>query len=178
MSPAEAKNFETAPDKAFTITRTLDAPRDLVWKCWTELEHMKAWWGPKGTKIVADSTLDLKSSGMFHYGMQMPDGNVMWGKMVYREIKAPELIVCVVSFSDKAKGFTRHPMAPNWPIETLSRTTFTEKDGKTIMHLTWRAINATQEERDLFDASHDSMNGGFSGTFEQLTAYLAKIQGK
>lgn len=176
MSPAEARTFETTPEKAFTITRTLDAPRELVWNCWTDINHVKNWWGPKGAKILAGSTLELKPGGMFHYGIEMPDGNVMWGKMVYREIKAPELLVCVMSFSDKDRGYTRHPMAAKWPIETLTRTTFTEKDGKTIMHLTWRAINATQEERDLFDASHDSMKGGFSGTFEQLTAYLAKIQ--
>jgi hypothetical protein len=44
------------------------------------------------------------------------------------------------------------------------------------MSLHWRAINATPEEIALFDASHDSMTGGFSGTFEQLTAYLAKAQ--
>ena len=178
MNSEAAKHFETSPEKAFTITRTLDAPRDLVWKCWTDVNHMKQWFGPQGTQIVANSTLELKPGGMFHYGMALPDGNVMWGKMVYREIKAPELLVCVVSFSDKDKGFTRHPMSAKWPIETLSRTTFTEKDGKTIMHLTWRAINATQEERDLFDASHESMTMGFNGTLEQLTAYLAKVQGK
>ena len=63
-------------------------------------------------------------------------------------------------------------------MEMLSRTTFREENGKTIMHQTSRAINATQEERDLFDASHDSMTMGFNGTLEQLTAYLAKLQSK
>ena len=178
MSPAEAKNFETAPEKAFTITRTLDAPRELVWKCRTDINHMKQWWAPMGTKIVADSTLELKPDGMFHYGMDLPDGNLMWGKMVFREIKAPEFFECVLAFSDKDRGTTRHPMAPVWPVETLSRTTFTEKDGKTIMEITLRAVNATQEERDLFDASHDSMNMGFSRTLEQFAAYLAKVQSK
>ncbi len=135
-----------------------------MWECWTDLAHMKNWWGPKGTKIAAYSSLELKPGGIFHYVIELPDESLMWDKMVYREIEAAELIECVMSFSDKSKGFSRHPMAPNWPMETLVRTTFTEKDGKTVMYLTWRAINATQEERDLFDASHDSWNCGFSGT--------------
>jgi len=174
----DAKTFETAPEKAFTITRTFNAPRDLVWKCWTDINHMKQWFGPKGTKIVGDSTLELKPGGMFHYGMQMPDGNVMWGKQIYREIKEPELLVVVTSFSDKDRGYTRHPMAPKWPLEMLSRTTFQEESGKTIMHLTCYPINATEEECALFDSSHSSMNGGFAGTFAQLDEYLASIQRK
>jgi uncharacterized protein YndB with AHSA1/START domain len=178
MSTAESENFETAPNKAFTIARTLDAPRDLVWKCRTDINHMKQWWAPMGTKIVADSTLELKPGGLFHYGMEMPDGNVVWGKMVHRTIKEPELLECVLSFSDKTCGSTRHPMAPKWPMEVLSRMTFTEEGGKTVVRLTARAINATEGERDLFDASHDSMTTGFSGTLGQLTAYVAKIQGK
>ncbi len=36
---------------AFTMSRVFDAPRELVWKCFTELEHMKQWWGPKGFKV-------------------------------------------------------------------------------------------------------------------------------
>jgi uncharacterized protein YndB with AHSA1/START domain len=159
----------------FVISRTLDAPRDLVWNAWTQPEHLRQWWGPKDFKVVA-CDIDLRPGGVFHYGLQAPDGNTMWGKWTFREIKAPELMVVVVSFSDKDRGVTRHPMAPNWPLETLSRTTFEEQDGKTLMTLRWRAINATPEEIAMFDASHESMKGGFSGTFEQLTAYLAKIQ--
>jgi len=159
----------------FVISRTLDAPHDLVWQTWTQPEHLNRWWGPKGFKVVA-CDIDLRPGGVLHYGLQSPDGNTMWGKWTFREIKAPELMVVVVSFSDKDRGVTRHPMAPSWPLETLSRTTFEEKDGKTLMTLRWRPINATPEEIAMFDASHESMTGGFSGTFEQLTAYLAAIQ--
>jgi uncharacterized protein YndB with AHSA1/START domain len=159
----------------FVITRSLDAPRDLVWNAWTQPEHLRQWWGPKGFEVAA-CDIDLRPGGVFHYGLKGPDGNTMWGKWTFREIKAPELMVVVVSFSDKDRGVTRHPMAPNWPLETLSRTTFEEQDGKTLMTLRWRAINATPEEIAMFDASHESMKGGFSGTFEQLTAYLARIQ--
>lgn len=175
MAPTSKATERLDGTKDFVISRTLDAPRDLVWKAWTDPQHLRQWWGPKGFEVVT-CDIDLRPGGVFHYGLKGPDGSTMWGKWVFREIKAPELLVVVVSFSDANRGITRHPMAANWPLETLSRTTFTEKDGKTTMSLHWRAINATPEEIALFDASHDSMTGGFSGTFEQLTAYLAKAQ--
>ena len=56
----------------FVISRVLDAPRDLVWKCFTDPGHMQQWWGPKGVKILS-SKLDLRVGGTYHYGMQTPD---------------------------------------------------------------------------------------------------------
>jgi len=99
---------------------------------------------------------------------------VMWAKFVYREIAAPERLVWVHSFSDEAGGLTRHPMSPTWPLEMLSTVTFTEEPGgKTKVNLRWSPLNATAEEQATFNAAHDSMNGGWAGTFERLDAYLA-----
>ena len=99
----------------FVISRVFDAPRDLVWKTFTDPEHMRHWWGPKGFSVIA-SKMDLRPGGGYHYGLKAPDGAAMWGKMVYREIVAPERIVFINSFSDEAGGTTRHPMAPTWPM--------------------------------------------------------------
>lgn len=160
----------------FVISRVLDAPRDLVWKCFTDPEHMKQWWGPKGAKILA-SKMDLRVSGTYHYGMQTPDGKSMWGKFVYREITPPGRIVLINSFSDEAGGVTRHPMAPNWPLQMLSTFTFEEQPvGKTKFTVRWTPFEATEEERKTFDAGHASMTQGWSGTLEQLEAYLAKAK--
>jgi uncharacterized protein YndB with AHSA1/START domain len=79
------------PDQAaktvndFVISRVLDAPRDLVWRCFTQVDHLKQWWGPKGVKI-ARANVDFRVGGSFHYAMQPPSGDIMWGKMTYREI--------------------------------------------------------------------------------------------
>ena len=100
--------------KDFVISRVLDAPRDLVWKCFTDPERMKQWWGPKGVK-VRKSKMDLRAGGSYHYAMETPDGKVMWGKFVYREITPPERLVFINSFSDEAGGLTRHPMNRNRP---------------------------------------------------------------
>jgi uncharacterized protein YndB with AHSA1/START domain len=153
-----------------------DAPRDLVWKCFTDPAHMKGWWGPKGVKVVR-SEMDLRPGGTYHYGMQMPDGAVMWGRFVYREIVPPEKLVFINSFSDEKGGLTRHPLAPTWPLELLSVFTFEEQlGGKTKFTIRWTPHNATEEERKAFDAGHASMNQGWGGTMEQLEAYLAQAK--
>jgi uncharacterized protein YndB with AHSA1/START domain len=158
----------------FVISRVFDAPRDLVWKCFTEPGRMQQWWGPKGVEVVA-SKMDLRVGGTYHYAMKTPDGQVMWGKMVYREIAPPRRMVFINSFSDEAGGVTRHPLAPTWPLEMLSTFSFDDEPrGKTGLTVRWSPHNATDEERKTFDGGHDSMTKGWSGTMEQLEAYLAK----
>ncbi len=157
----------------FVITRVFDAPRDLLWRAFTEPEHMKQWWGPKGSVIVA-SKMDLRIGGTYHGAMRSPDGQVMWAKFVYREIVPPRRLVWVHSFSDEAMGLTRHPMSPTWPLEMLTTVTFDEEPGgKTKVTLRWSPMNATAEEQATFDAAHGGMQGGWTGTFERLDAYLA-----
>jgi uncharacterized protein YndB with AHSA1/START domain len=157
----------------FVISRVFDAPRDLVWKVFTDPEHMKHWWGPKGF-TVTQSKMDLRPGGTFHYSLRGPDGNAMWGKMVYREITPRSRIVFVNSFSDEAGGVTRHPMAPTWPLEMLSTFLFEEQGGKTKFTVKWSPLNATEEERATFAAGHGSMTQGWTGTLDQLAAYLTK----
>jgi uncharacterized protein YndB with AHSA1/START domain len=164
---AEAKNTD------FVISRVFNAPRGVLWRCFTEPERMKEWWGPKGATIVS-SKMDFRVGGTYLGAMRGGDGPVMWAKFVYREIAAPERLVWVHSFSDEAGGLTRHPMSPTWPLEMLSTVTFTEEPGgKTKVNLRWSPLNATAEEQATFNAAHDSMNGGWAGTFERLDAYLA-----
>jgi uncharacterized protein YndB with AHSA1/START domain len=96
------------------------------------------------------------------------------GKWTFLEIVPPEKLVVIVSFSDAQGGVTRHPLSAAWPLETLSTTTLTEHDGKTTLTLAWSAFNATDTERQTFDSNHAGMTQGWSGTMEQLTAYLAR----
>lgn len=174
MSAAAAKK-ETPLEKQFVISRLLKAPRELVFACFTDPAHMKEWWGPKGVKVVA-ANMDLRPGGSYHYGMQTPDGSVMWGKFVYREIEKPSRIVLVSAFSDEAGGITRHPMAPTWPLQMLSTFLFeTEGDG-TRLTIKWVPLTPTDAERATFEGGFASMNQGWSGTFEQLEAYLARVK--
>jgi uncharacterized protein YndB with AHSA1/START domain len=163
-----------AQSKDFTMSRVFDAPRDLLWQCFTDPERMKQWWGPKGVKIRA-SKMDLRVGGTYHYGMETPDGKVMWGKFVYREITPPQRLVFINSFSDEAGGLTRHPLSPTWPLQMLSTFTFEEQPGgRTKFTVRWTPHDATEEERKTFDAGHGSMTQGWGGTLDQLAGYLSK----
>jgi uncharacterized protein YndB with AHSA1/START domain len=154
------------------LSRVFDAPRDLLWKCFTDPERMKHWWGPKGVNVVK-AKMDLRAGGTYHYGMQTPDGKVMWGKFAYREIVQPEKLVFINSFSDEKGGITRHPLSPSWPLQLLSVFTFEEQPGgKTRFTIRWSPHNATAEEQKTFDAGHASMTQGWGDTMEQFEAYL------
>ena len=163
----------TAAPGEFVITRVLAAPRALVWQAWTQVEHLQAWFGPKGfTTPVA--RLDLRVGGVFHYCMLSPDGGKMWGRFVYREITPPERLVWVNSFSDENGGLGRHPFSATWPQEMLTVVTFAEAPGQTVLTIRWTALNASAEEQQTFDSNFDSMNQGWGGTMAQLEAHLAK----
>jgi len=169
-----SKDAQTASSvREFTISRTFDAPRELMFKLWTDPGHMQRWWGPKGFTSVY-SKMDLRPGGLYHYCIRSPDGDDMWGKFVYREIVNPERIVFVNSFSDEKGGVTRHPMHLAWPLEMLSTITFIEQAGKTTVTVQWLPLNATQEERKTFEDGRQSMQLGWTGTFERLAEYLAE----
>jgi uncharacterized protein YndB with AHSA1/START domain len=169
----------TKPEaEPFVIARVFNAPRELVFKAFTDPEMMKHWWGPKGFKVVAQ-TMDLRPGGMYHYGLVAADGNAIWGRMIYREIAAPERVVFVNSFSDEKAGLTRHPMSAGWPLEILSTIVFEDLgDGRTRMTITSLPINETDAERETFNKGRASMTGGWTGTLDQLAAYLAQVRGQ
>ena len=168
------KNAEINADNfVFTIERTFDAPRERVWKAWTDEHLLSLWFGPKGCPI-GFGKMDLRVDGSYLYRMDMPNGDQWWGKWIFKEIVKPERLVMITGFSDSNGEMTRHPLAPAWPLQMHSITTFTENDGKTTISLEWTAYNATEQERQTFFEGKDSMNKGWGGTFEQLEAFLAK----
>ena len=171
-----ADRLKAMKQEDFIITRELDAPRDLVFRVWTECEHLSQWWGPKGFTVF-HCNVDLRPGGTFHYGMRAPnDGPEMWGKFVYVDVARPERLVYLASFSDAAGATTRHPMAVDWPLEMKNTVTFEEKNGKTLVTLRSSPHNASEREAATFHANHASMNGGFSGTFATLEAYLTTLR--
>ncbi len=156
----------------FIITRTVDAPRALVWKMWSDPVHLSHWWGPKGLSLRVGK-LEFKPGGMFHYAMGSPDGKEMWGRFVYGDIVAPEKIVFINSFADAEGNVIRAPFSPVWPLEVHNTLTLEERDGKTVVTLRGYPLNASEIELQTFKAMHQSMRMGFGGTFDQLDAYIA-----
>lgn len=163
-------------NQGLLLKRTFDAPRELVYKVWTDPVHFGKWWGPKGFALEVVK-MDVRPGGMFLGCQKSPDGNhTMWGRFVYQEVKEPEKLVYIQSFSDEEGNVIRAPFNPNWPLEILNILTLEEHGGKTTLTLQGGPVNASAEEQAAFDGMAPMVAQGFEGTFEQLSEYLALQQ--
>jgi uncharacterized protein YndB with AHSA1/START domain len=156
------------------LTRTFDAPRDLVYKAYTEAEHLAHWWAPKGFTVEVHH-LDVRPGGIFHY-CQRNEQMAMWGLFVYHDVSAPERLVFINSFSDPERHIVRSPFSATWPLEVMNVLELSEENGKTTITMHAGPHNATDEERKTFTESRPMLQGGFKGTLDLLEAYLATIK--
>ncbi len=128
---------ESAPKNELIITRIFDAPRELVWKAWTDPEHVKRWWGPKDY-TAPSCNIDLREGGKYLYCMRSPEGQNYWSTGVYREIVEPERIVYTHSFADEKGNVvpaTHYSMSVDFPLETQVTVTFDLHEGKVKLTL-------------------------------------------
>lgn len=154
----------------FTIAREVDAPREEVWRAFTDAEQIKQWFGPKGCTIPF-CQVELKPGGAARYCMEY-NGVKMWGKWAYKELRAPERLVAIVSFTDETGKVIPHPASPDWPLEILSTVTFIENHGRTAINVEWTPHNASDREREVFAEGHESMRQGWGGSLEMLAEWL------
>lgn len=148
------------------ITRTFDAPRELVWKAWTEPERLGRWWGPQGFTSPA-CTIDLRVGGTYLYCMRSPEGKDYWSTGVYREIVAPSLLVCSDSFADEEGNVvpaSHYGMDPGFPLELRITVTLEEHGGRTKMILKHAGF-PPGEMRELCEA-------GWNQSFDKLAESL------
>ncbi|MEC9369550.1 MAG: SRPBCC domain-containing protein [Pseudomonadota bacterium] len=158
----------------FTFERTLDAPRDLVWKMWTVGEHLAQWWGPKGCKLHVEKA-DVRPGGTFHYAMRFSNGAEMWGLIAYQEVEAPSRLAYVSSFSNPGGEVVRAPFSQDFPLRVLNVMTFVDRSGGTRVTLTGKPLEASPVELAKYVEMFGSMEKGFGGTFEQLETYLVGL---
>jgi len=157
---AAGSNVAAAPrELELVITRIFDAPRQLVFKAWTEPEHLVRWWGPQGFTLPS-CNIDLRPGRAYRFHMRARDGTNHWLQGVYREIVEPERIVCTFAWTDAAGQPTRP--------ETLLTVTFEEHGAKTTLtlhQLVFESVTARDEHRE-----------GWGGALERLTEYLATVR--
>lgn len=90
----DAKSAELTWDieRELVLSRVFDAPRELVFKAWTEKEHLPKWFGPKGYACTTRE-IDVRVGGRWRYDMTGPEGQLWSSRMVFLEVKYPERIV-------------------------------------------------------------------------------------
>ncbi len=142
-------------DRTLTITRTFDAPRELVFKVWSQPEHLVRWWGPKGF-TTPSCEMEFRPGGSYRTVMRSAEGKNICMRGVYREVVPPERLVMTFAWEDEA-GQLGH--------ETLVTVTFDDEVGKT--RLTFH--------QGVFDTveARDSHFGGWNEFMDSLADYLA-----
>ena len=149
-----------ADEPIIVMTRTLNAPRALVWEAWTNPKHVEKWWGPHKYKVVV-LTFDFRPGGAWRIEHRGPDGEVYTFKGTYREIVEPEKIVNTFGVEGMFDG-----------KEGLESHFFEEVDGRTH----YKAVSRfdTFEERDGLIAS--GMEVGANESFDRLEELLAELR--
>jgi uncharacterized protein YndB with AHSA1/START domain len=79
-------------ERELVFTRVFDAPRALVWKAWTDPQHVARWWGPNGFTTTTE-VMDVRPGGEWKHTMHGPDGKDYPNKKVYLEAVKPERLV-------------------------------------------------------------------------------------
>jgi uncharacterized protein YndB with AHSA1/START domain len=139
------------------IERLFDAPRDLVFKAWTNPEHLAQWWGPKGFASTVQK-IEFRPGGTYLIHMRSAVGTDHWSQGVYQEIVVPEKLVMVGSWVD-ARGTPTSP-------QTVLTVTFEDVSGKT--RLTLHQIFESEGAR----TAH---RGGWTSSLERLAEHLSSI---
>jgi len=141
-----------------SMTRTLDAPRDLVFAAWTDPEHLKHWWGPTGfTNPVCE--FDARPGGAIRIHMRAPDGMVypMTGTVV--EIVEPERLVFMSAALDKDG---------NAMFENLNTVTFAEHGSQTKLTLHAKVKSATEQAAPYLKG----MDEGWKLTLDRMEEFV------
>ncbi len=152
-------SIKTNKEKELALTRVFDAPRELVFKVWTDPKHVAQWWGPRGfTNPVCE--LDLRPGGAILIHMRSPDGIVYPMTGVFQEVVPPERLV----FTSAALDSDGNPM-----FEVLTTVTFAEEGGKTKQILRARVIKKTAQAAPYLAG----MEQGWTQSLERLAAYVS-----
>jgi uncharacterized protein YndB with AHSA1/START domain len=122
-------------DREIVLTRVINAPRELVFRAWTDPEQIPKWFGPSGF-VCTTHEIDIRVGGRWRFDMRGPDGTMYPNRMVFLEIRSPEIIV-----------MNHGHDVDDDPTRFRVTITFDEqKDKKTV--LTLRQLHPTKAQRD------------------------------
>jgi uncharacterized protein YndB with AHSA1/START domain len=157
----------------YVLERVFDAPRELVWRTWTEPELLARWYGPNVETIV--HRLDVKPGGLWLNEMRWGD-RANFERVEYTEVMPPERLVWLHSTADADWNAVSNPMMPDWPRVLLTTVTFEEEDGRTKMRLTWVPHGASEAEIACFAAAMEGLDKGWGAGMKLLEELLAELQ--
>ncbi|MDD9921123.1 MAG: SRPBCC domain-containing protein [Boseongicola sp.] len=157
----------------YILERTFDAPRELVWRTFTESELLSHWYGPGVETVIHE--LNVTPGGVWLNEMKMGE-NSYYQRAEYLEVEAPGRLVWLHSTADAEWNIADNPMMPNWPKVLMTVVTFEENDGKTNMRLTWEPHESSPEEIEVFSQAIAGLDQGWGKGMEMLAELLESLQ--
>ena len=158
----------------FVLEREFNAPRDLVWRTWTEQKFLARWYGP-GVETVIHS-LNVVSGGEWLVEMRW-DGGGNFQKAEYLDVRPPEKLVWLQSMTDDNWELASNPQMPDWPRFLKTEITFEEISANaTKMVLRWTPYEATPAELACFAGAIDRLGQGWGAGMAIIDEILAELQ--
>jgi uncharacterized protein YndB with AHSA1/START domain len=147
--------FSTPSDQEIVMTRIFDAPRELVFKAYTDPQAIEQWWGPRIYVTIVDQ-MDVRPGGKWRFINRNSDGAEFAFHGEYQEVVPPERLVCTFEF----EGMSGHVV--------ISTLIFEDLGGKT--KVTSTSLFPTVDDRDgMLDSG---MESGARDSWERLAEYL------
>ncbi|HEY2156631.1 MAG TPA: SRPBCC domain-containing protein [Isosphaeraceae bacterium] len=143
VATAPAKS--STSDRELVATRVFDAPRELVFKLWTDPEHVAKWWGPRGFTITTAS-MDVRAGGVWRFRMHGPDGVDYPNRIKYTEVVEPERL-----------AYEHGGDVDGEPVNFEVTATFEDVGGKT--KLTLRSLFPSAEALAFVVEKHGAAEG-------------------
>lgn len=157
----------------FVLERRFNAPRELVWRSWTEPELLARWYGP-GVETVIHK-LDVTPGGLWLNEMKMGGGS-HYQRVEYMDVVAPEKLVWLHSVADAAWNIASNPMMPDWPRVLLTTVTFLEDGDQTLVRLVWTPHEASEAEISCFAGAISGLDKGWGKGMDLLAELLEELQ--
>ncbi|MDD9271642.1 SRPBCC family protein [Paenibacillus sp. GCM10023248] len=140
------------------VTRMFSAPRELVFRTWTDPAHLTNWWGPQGFTLTIHS-IDVNPGGVWRYTMHGPDGTDYENKISYIEVIRPETLVYSHGDAEEDEQFR-------------VTVNFADRDGRT--ELTMRSLFKSAEDLEYVVKNYGAVEGA-KQTLDRLAQELAKL---
>ena len=159
MTVKSSLDLDTDPRSIIGI-REFDAPRELVFSCWTDVKHLAQWWGPNGFTTTT-SSFDFRPGGVWRFVMHGPDGRDYQNRITFEEIVPPQRIVYRHGGGDDVE-----------PVRFTQTIVFDDLGGRT--RVTWRSDFPSAAERDRVIKEHGA-DKGLTQTMARLAEFVSAV---
>lgn len=158
----------------YILDRIFDAPREMVWRAWTDPDLLHRWYGPGADTTIHE--FDLKPGGLWLNEMRWGD-KANYQKVVFEDVTPPEKMVWRhYSSTDSDWNTIANPMMPDWPPILLTTVVFEDKGAQTKVRLSQTPIDATEAEIACFTAMMAGMDKGWGSGYTIMDEVLAALQ--